>query len=431
MAKTTLWVLPDLYGSHLYWSYAHGFKHVWLDLPALRSGGLDDSLRLPGPQLGGAINAGAMIDGGSYAQIPLVAWLKANLPDDWSIVPWPYDWRGGAQTLGQLLANNISVQPNPANGHRLLGLGYGGLVACAAYGALVDLGKANLVPRVVTLGAPLAGTYGVVETWRFEHSPVNTLLNYQVGQFDQAGLGSFPFQRLARDVATFVTWPSTYDLLPDPTAWDDPADQFRSMVWQATNWSSAVVPPSATLLSASQTGFRAWINANNRWPPPGVLVCGVGMGRRTPLRLVPPSPNATEVANRFLRGGVLTAGLLSAGVVQVLAARAQLPGLAYDLGPGLAGGAALAALNGDGVAAPQSQMRPGVQYVSCDGDHQALLSHPTIRDNLIAMLSGPGTPAGPLDATTLPDWPSTRTEIIPRAIAPNVPRLPRAQPSIF
>jgi hypothetical protein len=182
-----------------------------------------------------------------------------------------YDWRLSAMTLGQSLAGEIRRLAAQAGSEiDLLGLSNGGLLMRAAY----VLDRELPVRRVVTSGAPLAGT---VETL--------ACLN-----------GGFQFAPFGRTVSPqeFVACPGSLDSIPAPEVpsflADDAFDLYDVATWKALQMSvfRRTNGDEATwtrVLAERLRATRASWEAMRAAPPPRDLVCVCGAGLPTQVRV--------------------------------------------------------------------------------------------------------------------------------------------------
>lgn len=388
--KTRVWVIPGFGGTELWQVHGNGRRKLWIDVQSLLLGGQAHALTLPTPPDVGTVVPGGLVSTLGYGYESLLQFLGQTLPSDWQVFSWPYDWRLDALTLGGQLAAAIQAQPTVPGGDRIIAHSYGALVASAAFANLKGLGLAARVPRIVTIAGILAGSYSVVKTWRLEEDSINmlgavgALSPFRVAS-SGVGFGNTLGAKL-QFLQCFNSWPSTYDMLPDPTGADDPGDTNRALVWDAGNWTQALIPPNATLLQASKGGFHTVAADPAWWPPPGVLVCCVGTGQDTPNRLLAVPPHVPSTAQIMARYPALT---------REHVANFHLPSVQnYQ--------------RGDNRASFASQFKPGCQLLVVTGAHASLQNHPTIWANLMGLLSGAGSPGGLVSVDSGYPFPDTR-----------------------
>ncbi len=376
MAATTVWILPGFGGSELWWVNGRNRRKLWIDIGTVFNGVGLRALRLPGPPVGSVAAPNVIGNEMGYGYRALLEFLQTQVPSDWTVKTWPYDWRQSAQMLGQAFANQLLADGPQPGGHRVIGHSYGAIVALGAWRYLSDAGQANLVPRIVSIAGILSGSYSVAKTWREEEDTVN-LLSLTTTLDPLTLLLPFrprvTFLSPAEVIDIFNSWPSCYDMLPDPAAGDDPADVHRLIVWNAAYWSDALQPPTQQALDTSRLGFQAWFHQPQSSPPPGVLVCLCGVEQDTAHQLRPRDTTYSAVPPSFWGAPTLNR---SRWIRQQ-----KLPYFTPTR-------------QGDNRATLASQIRPGVQYSCFVGAHAELHMHPGVHAALLDALTGPGQPGG-------------------------------------
>lgn len=267
--------------------------------------------------------------------------LAADLtPLGYSVQPWPYDWRLSCRTTGAALAAAIRATSSPATPATIIGHSLGGLVARVAWADLLGTGDTALVRRIITLGTPHWGGYGIVRNWSNDN-----VLNTQIAVLSSASAVLVaPLLPIAlgriwnpqRIAALIATWPAAYETLPsllDPAAAADPN---RKSIYMGP-W-PADLQISPTWLANAQAIWQPLMAGGSSLPPSGVLTTVTGVGFPTAYILNNPQALGTPMAYSTNSSGdnqvtVESALLPSGGTVFVNAAHADLP--AATAGSGL------------------------------------------------------------------------------------------------
>lgn len=354
-----LWVLPGWGGTTLYHvppqreiSYRNQPRRVWLDTNGLLNGSVLRYLRLPPPE-GVNIQPGELLRSADGPITRYINTVALGWPDGMDH-PWPYDWRRPIRDLGTELAGAIGAWGGGGGSHYLVGHSMGGCVALAAWAVLKSRGQEGLIRRIVTLASPVLGCYAAPRTWAGYEGALNMLACLRscitfAGTYFGGGPVMPPRAAMQELGGIFASWPSTYDLLPDPNLEDDPLDVNRSACYAPEPWAQAFAPPRAPLLNASLTNYHAWIRTPANRPPRGVLFHVYCNGRPTPWRMTQPrfrSYREFQVRN-FPSFGA-----------EVAFVQSFLPGFT------LTG-------EGDGVATVAQQAYPGYACAEIRCEHQA------------------------------------------------------------
>lgn len=363
MASSHVWVLPGFLGSHIHTSRPRGFqqsRHLWFWPPAL-IGPLHTLLRYPDD---GSLFAPALLD--EYT--PLVQYLARTAPQDVGIIPRPYDWRPNVQSAADRLADRIEeTSDGVPQSQYLVGHSMGGLLARATWRVLTERGKGDLIKRIVTIGTPHRGCYGVPQVWLERDSDFNlaakvqalpTMLVPFVGPF----VGDVVIEELHR---TFSSWPAGYQLLPLADAAGIEADPMLPALYDAETWGPSLAQPMQALLDFARNDWWPWINAPEGWPPASVLRCVAGRGWSTPVRLTPRSDRLITTLPGSPGRGI--------GIILKLNRLALLPGLETSE-------------EGDGTVPLASALPAGYQSLTLAGSHSRLPSHPALLAELWELL---------------------------------------------
>jgi Lecithin:cholesterol acyltransferase len=270
----TLYIVPGLGGSTLGFDPGGG-RPVWVDYTRIALGNLG-ALRLapdgisPGPPDGVQLYAGPpLADYYFNAALDLERQLKDQ---GYKVRLWGYDWRLSARISGPQLAALIAAEVLDADPCSIVAHSFGGLVSRVAWQTLKTQGKTGLIRRVVTLGSPHQGSYGVVALWSLDSDQLTQVRNLTLATSALLSLISpliapFPWTPTAL-VRLCATFPAFYETLPflagtyasgDPnraalygTTW--PADRSISAAWQTyarTTWQ--------TLMASPDTAIPSWV----------------------------------------------------------------------------------------------------------------------------------------------------------------------------
>lgn len=406
MARTNLYVLPGLMGSELAqtsavyqrpeqgWvrdpTYASGDQRApvwrkvqWIDRTNFLSDENVSALRISATAVNAPVLPTRPIPGFYDA---LLNRLRRDVPPDWSVIPWAWDWRGDLWLQGAQLALFIRAQGPCEGGHRLLGHSCGGLVARACYADLARTSEQSLIPRIVTLGTPHYGTYSPALAWaeRDDLTDVVGLLGVgaqflrqgRIGQVRALADAAITFggsvtaaqERYTRKALELLTnWQACYDLLPDPDKRDDPADTNRQMVYESDTWAEAVVRPD-TIYSLPRAGNDPRVGDASSLqyrlhsippPPANVLTCIAGTGYSTPQRIE--RANARAMPSSATRGSRTWRSF-------------HLPVWSRTTG-------------GDGYVTRTSALEPSTRQVIVEVEHSDLVTNSTVLSSLFGYLS--------------------------------------------
>lgn len=402
MPVAIIWAVPGFLGSELFSVSKPGRgprseTKVW---PLLRQAFVPELLRYlkwPSWSLDYDILPGNVIQ---YGYAPWVTRMRETfLPLGIDVRPFTYDWRApimdSAADLKQLIYNT-KVREGVTD-HRILAHSMGGNIACMAWKLLKDLGLEGLIKRLVTVCAPLDGTYMPCVTWRLEAALLNLIGNYgQLADYLVRGIFASNLSGLQRQTSIgqlFNTWPGTYDLLPGPGSTSDPADaKGRALCYDATKWATSLAPPDAALLSASLADYHAKMTALWGTIPDPVIAHVVGSNHLTPVRLDDALYSSFLEIPFEVGGSAAAANFDRRRMTRV---RLTLPRV-------------IESHLGDGVVPTPSQAFPNRQVFALDADHGDILSHPWLLANIVDVMAIPPTPQGatPPVQITSPSWPA-------------------------
>lgn len=371
-----IWLIPGFGGSEL-WGYGQDGSRVklWLDPGTILQGAALTSLVWGATPPGMTIQPGGLMTFLGYGYEGLTEALDGLQPQGYLPMPFPYDWRDTSMNTGVQLANAIMAQGNRYD-HKIVCHSFGTQVTQVALAKLKGMGQDSLVSRIVSLGGIFSGSYGPVKAMREEEDTANLLaLANGANLYNLVAGNGTQWQQTARvlSLTALMSWPSTYDMLMDPSGADDPGDIYRSQAWNPANWSAALVPPNAATMLSSQNNWWAAARTSAYALDPTKWLCFVARDPdvQTPFRLSPvPSPGAGP------SGGLLQQAQFFANnpnFQATLNRRAQLPGLLYNG-------------RGDNRSTFASQTRPGITTIWIAGAHADLQSHPFVLGNLGSLL---------------------------------------------
>ncbi len=440
MARTYLYVLPGLMGSELEqvsasrpqpavgWTADPPYssasdrprvwrRRVWID----EENFLNDRNRSLLTQLGGGAQGPVLPAGplrGFYG--PLLARLQRDAPTEWSVIGWGWDWRLSLQGQGVQLATFIRAQGAVDGGHRILGHSAGGLIARSAWLELKRTGDEGLISRVVTLGTPHWGTYAPALAWAEQDDLVDVvgllavgasiLRRGTVGRMEALATAAVTFgssitnaqQVQVRNVLELLTtWPSLYDLLPNPDPGDDEGDADRGAVFETRTWEAALRRPDSVLLwtagenpvlGAPRSYQRSLHGTGVSQLPAGVLTCVAGTGTSTPRRIrrppVRPAHPSAAAGTRLYR-------------------RDRLPTWENTTA-------------GDGYVTTASALERGARHVLVEVGHGELVTDTTLLSRLVGLLT---------ETVSEPPPPATVVRPTPTVVRPGVTSEALAMPS--
>lgn len=412
MAK--VWVIPGIGGSFLYGArlLANGTRgpsiKLWLDLATIVNPDVLNRLTLPDASgfvsfAGGIVNS---IMGYGYGN--LLAHLDRTKPAGWKVAGYGYDWRQSAVDCGLKLAQTIRDDPDQAADNKLIAHSFGGLVAMEAFKQLIGMGLSSKVSRIVFVGTPFYGThcaprvFAEYEDGIIQLASARAITALLLGAGFNSALGSRTFTS-SLILNTLRTWPSLYDLFPEPAAGDDPPDSLRAaQLYDVAKWGPALVLPDAAQLARAQA-WRAGLETTRAMLGTKVPICVVGLHEKTPWRV-----SATEGIPVNAFQGFILANTGRAEVVR----QAMLPQWSETT-------------LGDGRVTLGSQYLTGTQQWTINGSHSEQQSHRALWaaawDLLQVQDPQPG-PQGDL-AQDAGDWP-LQTRAVNRPAMGTGPRRP-------
>lgn len=416
---TYVWFVPGFMGSTLSLYRTVGgartsdppLARLWGSVQSVLNVRRLDVLTLPGNL---DPNTGIFADGlaasalGGYTDFATD--MASRLPAGWAWVSWPYDWRLSARDVGRQLATALETAQSQGNTNYVVGHSLGALVAWAAWAWLVADTRTNAMSRMLTFGGALYGANSTPELFRENEDAMGQLSVLQsllsggpVGLLVYGTLGN-PDNAVANLIGVAETWPSLYDLFPDPTGSDDPTDVNRAIIWQPATWSAALVPPLAALLSSEQSYFHTWLRTALNLPPPAVASHIVGAGLRTNGQ-VQLAPSVTNPTNLLL---AQTSSTLTPKQRRLI----QLP---YWTSQNA----------GDGRASVAQQRFPGYYSQWVGSLHGSMQNDPYVRNLIVPTLQQPN-PTQPVTPPFKngPLWVPPPAAPIPPAQLPPQPQLP-------
>jgi len=259
---------------------------TWVSYTRLAVGAIGE-LRLgpdgvsPGPPDGVQLDAGPPL--ADYYGSAMSQLAAAMAPYSYVVVPHGYDWRLSCRVTGPALAARIRAEVTSADPCTIIGHSMGGLVARLAWADLVRTGDTGLCRRIITIGAPHWGSYGIVRLWSLDSdvtsqlSLLSTLSIAIYGILVAEANGTYwSQQRIAALVSTF---PSAYELLPSLLGPDAAADPARAAIYTGPWPASRGV--SLDRLAEARDVWQPLLAGASTLPPLSVLTTVGGDGYST------------------------------------------------------------------------------------------------------------------------------------------------------
>jgi hypothetical protein len=330
----TVYVVPGLGGTTLGFDPGGG-RPLWVDYTRIALGNIG-AMRLapdgvsPGPPDGRPLFPGEPL--ADYYG-PCVEALRTQLVSGGYIVrTHGYDWRLQSEITGAALAARIRAETTPGIPCSLVCHSFGGIVARAAYAALVGTGDAGLVRRIITLGSPHQGSYGVVALWSLDSDQLSqvqqlTLLTSTLLSLISPLVAPFPWSKEAL-VRLSATWPALYETLPLLNSPDSESDPNRAVVFGSTWPVDRAI--SQGWLDVARLAFQPRLFTGPWNPPARVMTSVAGTGTQTPAALHFPGLLGIPVAYNTVADGdgtvtVASALLASSAMVKVAGRHTDLP----------------------------------------------------------------------------------------------------------
>jgi len=280
MAKLCIFV-PGILGSSLDAIGPFGRFNLWVNRALLAGGGLGylalspDGVTPPDPRFPTILAHGALAP--YYDDVQSI-FARQVADAGYDLLLAGQDWRLSCFRNGASLAQQVISLAAAYDDIRLVGHSQGGLVCRRAYQCLSQVGRAALVPRIVTLGTPHRGSWQPCAVF-------SGILDF-VPQLVQIGSGIIipggnALLRATLDQVKQIaaTWPGLYELLPCPTG-DPLTDPFLQVLYDADSWPSAWGIQQRWLDWASGP-IRTFLLDSSLQPPYSVLTCVAGKDRPT------------------------------------------------------------------------------------------------------------------------------------------------------
>lgn len=242
---------------------------------------------------------------------PLVQYFYPTLTNSlrsqgWDVVDHWTDWRMPLDDQAAALVDQIydlsAQQPV-----RIVCHSRGGLLTARALQTIWNAGNIKRVWKCVGLGVPWAGSYAPIPY-------LGGWINQYLEDLNlSAGFGSMFALRVPLAHLRFIvaSWPSIYELLPNPAVAAQAGDTLVPALYDPTTWENEGVPVNALHLENARKAWDGFVGL-----PPGVDwldIIGVGLGARGPMR------NAVTVG----KSGLLGHDFEGDGVVPEFSARAS------------------------------------------------------------------------------------------------------------
>lgn len=284
VAPKPLVFVPGITGSYIYFPFslirlisAAAFQKVlWPNPQEILNGGIE-KMRFEWPGYPAPTPNNYLLPGGPLGPYYGGLWdyLRAN---NYRIITFAMDWRRQVAIDGINLANviraNTDLGATPPVQCYIVAHSRGGLVTRYALSVLAGTGELGRVKRVVGLGVPHRGSILAVDNLNGPWGWANDLssLTQRIGSLTGGVLDAGNVQAALR------SWPSVYELLPDPVrTWLDPVEVAKLYV--QANWLPIPAAVIGQLLTAAQS---AWAALPDPDPSVGWLNV-VGIGYPTPV----------------------------------------------------------------------------------------------------------------------------------------------------
>lgn len=293
-----VWIIPSLMGSEICLD-PQGNVPVWVSYTRLAFGQVGKMRlaadgRSPGPPDGEQLYAGGALP--DYYNAGAAMLRRQLAPLGWTVNLWGYDWRLSATVTGPELARTISATAKASTPATIVSHSFGGLVARQAWTTLAERGQTNLVRRIVTLGAPHQGSYGVPRLFSLDNQSLAQLswLSQLVAALVGPTNPDYPGElyNLPQLVQIAATWPALYETMPLLGGTDAAGDPYRPALY-GDGWpNDRGVSPA--WLQYARGPWQSYLRDATQLPPPAVLTTVAGTGYPTtsqlafPLRLGQP-----------------------------------------------------------------------------------------------------------------------------------------------
>lgn len=197
----------------------------------------------------------------------------------WSFIPWPYDWRLRTEITGQKLAEQLKWRWSTGGDRAILvAHSMGGLVARQAWRYLQKQNLGHIIQRIVCLGTPHTGSYYMLRSvFVMEGTDAATI--WGINQVFAAPIPRILpakflyYKRWDPDEIgnLFLTWPSTYELLPAVGPEQLALDPKRAEIWDPGKYPPGWKPKQQHIDYCLNT-FQPLMRSAETLPPPNVLV---------------------------------------------------------------------------------------------------------------------------------------------------------------
>ena len=288
-------IVPGLGGTTLYYKGGFGgFTNYWYNptimlssnplVPALASDGVS-----PYPLLGKQLYPGGPVDMGIYE--PLITALANG---GYNPVFYGYDWRLNLQATAQAFANYLR-SANLTNPFSVVCHSMGGLVAQLAYPAYQALSPTNVWGKTVYVGTPQGGSSSAASTLAglFPNSLLIAVLKTIFGFQSPLGGGVFAptLTAIQKAIAiSIASWPSLYQLLPNPGGPWKILSTFASELLEAATYIDPPAPISQGWLNLAKTVQDQVVTGLTTARPAEVGIYGTGFSTQATYQGTPADP---------------------------------------------------------------------------------------------------------------------------------------------
>jgi pimeloyl-ACP methyl ester carboxylesterase len=290
----TVYVIPGFAGSEMFLD-AGLTQKLWVSYGQIALGSVG-GLRLasdgisPGPPDGVPCYPGGPLP--DYYGAAIGNLQNSMFRYNYAVVGHGYDWRMTSVKTGQLLADRIRSEVDPALPCTLVAHSFGGIVARMAWSNLQGSGQQALVRRIITIGTPHYGSYGIVRLWSEDAESSRQIATLSLvaaafyGPLAAVELGKiWTSQRVA---ALSATWPSCYEILPSLLAPDAANDPLRPALFMG-DW-PVDLEVSRKFLDNAVNVIQPLLAGSAALPPLAVLTTVAGTGYSTVDTLVQSQP---------------------------------------------------------------------------------------------------------------------------------------------
>lgn len=293
--------VPGFLGSSLGFG-PNGATPIWVYYPRLVIGQVGVLRLAPDGVSPGMPDGEACLPGGplpAYYETARATLAGQLAGEGYQVIPWGWDWRMRTAAAGRRLAADIRQYSTNLSPATIVAHSLGGLVARAAWFELGLTGEQALVRRIITLGTPHWGSYGIVGAWSGDSEQIRQLVSLTSAAFViQTATVIVPFTKpwnYYQLTQLSGTWPASYETMPCLDSPPAAADPQRAALYESGNWPTKVGISAGELMQVKNV-FQAWLRSPASVPPSWVLTTVAGEGMPTYDRLLFPNDLGTVPA---------------------------------------------------------------------------------------------------------------------------------------